>query len=81
MSRLHLLEVLELRAMGWNSYPSMEKYYRQMLAQYELQESPAQKPALNRSQSLNVHAAEYTPVAMSPERKAEETKGGDDNQR
>ncbi len=38
MVRLHLLSLVELRAMDWKSNQNVENYYRQKLAQYEVRE-------------------------------------------
>lgn len=40
VSRLHLLEVIELRAMEWKANDNVTNYYRQKLAQIELKTNP-----------------------------------------
>ena len=42
LCRLHMLELLELRSMAWQSNPTLDHYYRQKLAQIEGDERPAQ---------------------------------------
>ena len=42
VSRLHMLELLELRSMDWQSNVVLDNYYRQKLAQIEVESKPRQ---------------------------------------
>jgi len=42
MSRLHMLELLELRSMDWQSNVTLDNYYKQKLAQIEVESKPQQ---------------------------------------
>lgn len=42
LCRLHMLELLELRSMAWQSNPTLDHYYRQKLAQIEGDSRPDQ---------------------------------------
>ena len=42
VSRLHMLELLELRSMDWSSNVTLDNYYRQKLAQIDVDSKPQQ---------------------------------------
>jgi hypothetical protein len=44
LSRLHLLELIELRAKGWKGTEVMNQYYRKKVNQYSQVRSPTRNP-------------------------------------
>ena len=56
VTRVHMLEVIELRSMGWQTNENVTNYYQQKLAQIEAPR-PATAPA-----TLNPAAPDFTPV-------------------
>ena len=44
--RLKILEIIELRSLGWNSNPGLESFYQEKVSMFEKKESsPVEKPA------------------------------------
>lgn len=67
VARLHLLELVELRAMEWKANENVENYYKHKHKQLEMEAAGTAEPqakakaAFQRSQSLNVNAPEFSP--------------------
>jgi hypothetical protein len=61
LSRLHLLELIELRAKGWKGTEVMNQYYRKKVNQYSQVRSPTRNPG-----SAARHVLRMTPIGQNP---------------
>lgn len=67
ISRLHMLELLELRSMDWQSNVTLDNYYKQKLAQIEVESKPQQ------SQTAPVLGSVVNPFQASFQDEGKET--------
>ena len=69
VSRVHLLEIIELRAMNWLPNENVSGYYKQKLSQIDYDGMPTpsrDSPQIHTAPvTLNANAPDFTPTGMS----------------
>ena len=69
VARVHMLELIELRTMGWQPNENVTNYYKQKLAQIECESNPSSTKAQTAPVSLNPSASDFNPFTKSFESK------------
>jgi len=69
VARVHMLEIIELRTMGWQPNENVTNYYKQKLAQIEYESNMNNIKAQTAPVSLNPSAPDFNPFIKSFESK------------
>ena len=69
VARVHMLELIELRTMGWQPNENVTNYYKQKLAQIECESNTSSTKAQTAPVSLNPSASDLNPFTKSFESK------------
>merc|ERR1712106_380996 len=69
VARVHMLEIIELRTMGWQPNENVTNYYKQKLAQIEYESNTNSIKAQTAPVSLNPSAPDFNPFIKSFESK------------
>ena len=69
VARVHMLELIELRTMGWQPNENVTNYYKQKLAQIECESNTSSTKAQTAPVSLNPSAPDFNPFTQSIESK------------
>jgi len=65
VARVHMLEIIELRTMGWQPNENVINYYKQKLAQIEFESNSTSIKAQTAPVSLNPSAPDFNPFSRS----------------
>ena len=69
VARVHMLELIELRTMGWQPNENVTNYYKQKLAQIECESNTSHTKSQTAPVSLNPSAPDLNPFTKSFESK------------